>query len=47
MRQWDVAKIFPNHGDPDVIIKGGYDKTLIDATESYGASASSFSASTR
>jgi cyclase len=35
MRQWDVAKIFPNHGDPDVIMKGGYDKTLIDATESY------------
>jgi cyclase len=35
MRQWDVAKIFPNHGDPDVIMKGGYDKTVIDATASY------------
>ena len=35
MRQWDVAKIFPNHGDPEVIMKGGYDKTLIDATASY------------
>jgi cyclase len=35
MRQWDVVKIFPNHGDPDVIMKGGYDKTFIDATASY------------
>jgi glyoxylase-like metal-dependent hydrolase (beta-lactamase superfamily II) len=35
MRQWDIVKIFPNHGDPDVIMSGGYDKTLIDATLSY------------
>jgi cyclase len=35
MRQWDIAKIFPNHGDPDVIMRGGYDKTFIDATASY------------
>jgi hypothetical protein len=35
MRQWDIARIFPNHGDPDVIAGGGYDKTLIDATVSY------------
>jgi glyoxylase-like metal-dependent hydrolase (beta-lactamase superfamily II) len=35
MRKWDVAKIFPNHGDPDIIMKGGYDQTFIDATEDY------------
>jgi glyoxylase-like metal-dependent hydrolase (beta-lactamase superfamily II) len=35
MRTWDVAKIFPNHGDPDIIMKGGYDKTFIDATAAY------------
>jgi glyoxylase-like metal-dependent hydrolase (beta-lactamase superfamily II) len=35
MRQWNSAKIFPNHGDPDVIMRGGYDKTVIDATVSY------------
>ncbi len=35
MQSWDVAKIFPNHGDPGVIRAGGYDKTLIDATIDY------------
>jgi cyclase len=35
MRQWDIGKIFPNHGDPDVIMNGGYNKTFIDATASY------------
>jgi hypothetical protein len=30
----DVAKILPNHGDPD-IKKGGYDETLIDASVGY------------
>ena len=35
MRTWDVAKIYPNHGDPSVVMKGGYDKTFIDATISY------------
>lgn len=35
MREWDIAKILPNHGNPDVIMAGGYDKTLIDATILY------------
>jgi cyclase len=35
MQGWDVAKILPNHGDPDIIKKGGFDKTLIEATVSY------------
>jgi len=35
MRSWDIARIFPNHGNPDVILAGGYDKTLIDATIDY------------
>lgn len=37
MRAWDFARIFPNHGDPDVIARGGYDKTFIDATIAYVA----------
>ncbi len=35
MRAWDIARIFPNHGDPRVIMHGGYDKTFIDATIAY------------
>jgi glyoxylase-like metal-dependent hydrolase (beta-lactamase superfamily II) len=35
MQGWDIAKILPNHGDPDLIATGGFDKTLIDATMSY------------
>ncbi len=35
MQTWDVARILPNHGDPGVIAKGGFDKTLIEATVSY------------
>ena len=35
MQQWDIAKILPNHGDPDTIVNGGYDKSLIDATVIY------------
>jgi len=35
MKRWDIAKIFPNHGDPAVIAKGGFDTTLIDATIAY------------
>jgi cyclase len=35
MRRWDIAKILPNHGKPDIIMTGGYDKTLIDATIAY------------
>jgi cyclase len=35
MGAWDIDRIFPNHGNPDVISHGGYQKTLIDATTSY------------
>lgn len=35
MREWDVTTIYPNHGDPKVIMNGGYDKTFIDATSAY------------
>jgi cyclase len=28
-------RILPNHGDPDVIAAGGYDRGLVDATETY------------
>lgn len=32
---WNINKILPNHGDPDVIAGGGYLKTLIRATQQY------------
>jgi len=35
LRQMDITRIFPNHGDPAVITQGGYDKTFIDATLLY------------
>ena len=35
MRGWDIAKILPNHGNPEIIKKGGFDKTLIEATMDY------------
>jgi glyoxylase-like metal-dependent hydrolase (beta-lactamase superfamily II) len=35
LRQWDIDRILPNHGNPNVISRGGYQKTLIDATLSY------------
>ncbi|HET7447488.1 MAG TPA: MBL fold metallo-hydrolase [Methyloceanibacter sp.] len=35
MQGWDIARILPDHGNPDTIRKGGYDKTLIDATVDY------------
>ncbi len=35
MKQWDIERIFPNHGNPDVIARGGYRATLIDATLDY------------
>jgi glyoxylase-like metal-dependent hydrolase (beta-lactamase superfamily II) len=35
LRQWDIARIYPNHGNIEVIKKGGYDKGLIDATRVY------------
>jgi len=35
LKQWDIDRIFPNHGNPDIIAHGGYQTTLIDATLSY------------
>lgn len=35
LRALDVTRIYPNHGDPAVITRGGYDKTFIDATTLY------------
>jgi hypothetical protein len=35
LREMDIARIYPNHGDPAVITQGGYDKTFIDATTLY------------
>jgi len=35
LKQWKIDRIFPNHGNPDVISHGGYGTTLIDATLDY------------
>jgi len=35
LKEWNVERIFPNHGDPEVISRGGYRTTLIDATLDY------------
>lgn len=35
LRGMDFERIYPNHGDPEVIRKGGYAKTFIDATVTY------------
>jgi glyoxylase-like metal-dependent hydrolase (beta-lactamase superfamily II) len=35
LRSMDIERIYPNHGDPDVIKNGGYSKTFIDATIDY------------
>ncbi len=35
MRTMEFDRIYPNHGDPEVIAKGGYAKTFIDATVDY------------
>jgi len=35
LKQWDIDRIFPNHGNPEVISHGGYRTTLIDATLHY------------
>lgn len=35
LRNLDVTRILPNHGDPDTISAGGYETELIDATISY------------
>ena len=32
---WPISQILPNHGDPNVISAGGYEKTLIRATQQY------------
>jgi len=35
MAAWPMARILPNHGDPDRIAAGGYGTDLIDATRRY------------
>jgi cyclase len=35
MRTWKFDKIYPNHGDPAVIMSTGYSKSIIDATTNY------------
>jgi cyclase len=35
LKQMEIGKILPNHGDPRTIGCGGYDPTLIDATIAY------------
>jgi cyclase len=35
MKHWNIERIFPNHGNPDVIANGGYQTSLIDATMDY------------
>jgi len=35
LKRWDIDRIFPNHGNPEVIAHGGYPPTLIDATSDY------------
>jgi cyclase len=35
LKHWNIDRIFPNHGNPDVISQGGYGTTLIDATMDY------------
>ena len=35
MKQWGFDRILPNHGNPDVIARGGYTPALIDFTRAY------------
>ena len=35
LKTWDIERIYPSHGDPEVIGNGGYSKTFIDATIDY------------
>jgi glyoxylase-like metal-dependent hydrolase (beta-lactamase superfamily II) len=35
MKQWGFDRILPNHGNPDVIARGGYPTALIDVTRTY------------
>jgi cyclase len=32
---WPIARILPNHGDPLIILAGGYEKPFIRATQQY------------
>jgi glyoxylase-like metal-dependent hydrolase (beta-lactamase superfamily II) len=33
--KWPIVNILPNHGDPEVMARGGYGRTLIEATINY------------
>ena len=35
LKEWNIDRILPNHGNPDIISRGGYQATLIDATLDY------------
>ena len=35
MREWQIDRILPNHGSPDIIANGGYGPELIDANRLY------------
>lgn len=35
MASWDFTRILPDHGAEDVIVAGGYDRGLIEATQNY------------
>jgi cyclase len=35
MAEWPIKRILPDHGDPQVIVAGGYDPGFIDATGRY------------
>ena len=35
INNWKIMRIYPNHGDPEVIAQGGYGKSLITATIDY------------
>jgi glyoxylase-like metal-dependent hydrolase (beta-lactamase superfamily II) len=35
MRTWPIRRILPNHGAPERIAAGGYDRSLIDANRNY------------
>ena len=35
LKNWKIDRIYPNHGDPKIIARGGYPSTLIDATVDY------------
>jgi len=35
LKYWNIDRILPNHGNPEVISRGGYGTTLIDATTDY------------